>query len=70
MAELFTIVSIKESFRLNDAGDSTQTKQILYRVGDDGPFSVEIPTAEFDPDKVREVLTAEANKIRELRAPR
>lgn len=70
MAELFTIVSIKESFRLNDAGDSTQTKQILYRVGDDGPFSVEIPTAEFDPAKVREVLTVEANKIVELRAPR
>ena len=70
MAELFTIVSIKESFRLNDAGDSTQTKQILFRVGNDGPFSVEIPTVEFEPEKVREVLTAEANKIRELRAPR
>ncbi len=70
MPEHFKIVSIKESFRLNDAGDSTQTKQILFRVGDDGPFSVEIPTAEFDPDKVRALLEAEADKIVALRAPR
>lgn len=70
MAEPFEIVSIKESFRLSDAGDSVQTKQILFRVGKDGPFSVEIPTAEFDPDKVREVLAAEANKLIALRTPR
>ncbi len=70
MAEPFEIVSIKESFRLNDAGDSTQTKQSLFRVGVDGPFSVEIPTAEFEPDKVRALLEAESNKILALRSPR
>lgn len=70
MADPFEIVSIKESFRLSDAGDSVQTKQILFRVGVDGPFSVEIPTAEFDPDKVRAVLEAESNKILALRTPR
>lgn len=70
MSEAFEIVSIKESFRLNDAGDSMQTKQILFRVGTDGPFSVEIPTSEFEPDKVRTLLEAEANKILALRTPR
>lgn len=67
MADKFTIVSVRESFRLTDAGEAQQTKQVLYRVGDDGPFSVEIPTAEFDPDNVREVIGREAEKILRLR---
>ena len=70
MADAFEVVSIKESFRLSDAGDSEQTKQILFRVGTDGPFSIEIPTKEFDPEKVRAVLEAESAKIVALRAPR
>lgn len=67
MAETFTITSIKESFRINDAGETTQTKQVLFRVGDDGPFSIEIPTIEFEPDNVRRILEAEADKILKLR---
>ena len=65
--ELFTIVRISESFRIDDGGGSTQTKQILFRVRGEGPFSIEIPTAEFTTERVRELVTAEARVIAEVR---
>ncbi len=70
MADSFTITNVRESFRIDDAGDTTQTKQILFRVGTDGPFSIEIPTVEFEPEKVRALLEAEAQKIKALRGDR
>lgn len=70
MSEKFTIARIAESFRIDDAGVTTQTKQILFRVGEDGPFSIEVPTASFDPDEVNKLLEAEADKILKLRGAR
>lgn len=67
MPEKFTITSIAESFRLGDDGSAQQTKQILFRVGKDGPFSIEVPTEEFEPDHVNQLLEAEAEKILKLR---
>lgn len=70
MPEHFTIARILESFRIDDAGTTTQVKQILFRVGDDGPFSIEVPSADFDPEAVRRLLEAEADKIVTLRGTR
>lgn len=70
MEDNFTITSVRESFRIDDAGETTQTKQILFRVGPDGPFSIEIPTVEFEPDTVRALLEVEAQKIKALRGER
>ena len=70
MADNFTITSVRESFRIDDAGETKQTKQILFRVGTDGPFSIEVPTEEFEPEKVRALLEAEAAKIKALRGER
>lgn len=70
MAELFEIVRIQESFRIDPGGDSTQTKQVLFRVGKDGPFSIEIPSAEFTAERARELISEEARKIAELRGSR
>lgn len=70
MPEHFEISRIQESFRIDDAGETTQTKQILFRVGKDGPFSIEVPSKDFDPDKVTKMLEVEADKIRKLRGER
>lgn len=70
MPEHFTISRIIESFRIDDSGVTTQVKQILFRVGDDGPFTIEVPSAEFDPEKVKRLLEAEADKIVTLRGTR
>lgn len=70
MPEKFTISRIQESFRIDDAGETTQTKQILFRVGKDGPFSIEVPSAEFDDEMVRRLLEVEADKILRLRGAR
>ena len=68
MPEDFKIVRIQESFRIDDGGETRQTKQILYRVGTDGPFSIEIPADEFTPERAREILELEVTKLREIRA--
>lgn len=70
MPEHFSITRILESFRIDDTGETTQTKQILFKVGKDGPFSLEVPIAEFDPAKVSQLLEAEADKILKLRGAR
>lgn len=61
------IIKVSEAFRIDEAGGTRRVRQVLYKVGDDGPFSLDFEEAEFDPDRVLERVRLEADKLTKLR---
>ena len=67
MAELVAKVErIFEQIRPTRSGDLETVKVVSYFVGDHGPFQLQIPPAEFDPDKVQALLAEQVEKIRRI----
>jgi len=57
-------VGIREELAPTPRGEIVQVRVVEFMVGPHGPFRVRVPLAEFDPTKVRELIDAEATKIR------
>lgn len=62
-----TIKSIGEVQRVGKTGDLEQQTEVVFTVGDDGPFKIVMPTSEFSVDKVRPLLEKRAGEIRQVR---
>lgn len=60
------IESVREAFRIDRAGNTSMVTVILYMVGNQGPFTYETPTADFDDARVKAELESRAAKIRAL----
>lgn len=61
-----TIVAITQVTRLDPRGQAIPTMRIEYRIGQDGPFSLELPKSEFTAAEVKKRIQAEAVEIRNL----
>lgn len=70
MPDELTIIAQRESFRIGLDGVTTRLRSVLYMVGTDGPFTLDIPEAEYDPPEVRRRLEEDARRIMEVRRPR
>lgn len=68
MAEV-TIVTTRETFRIDDAGNTQKVRVVLWRYGKDGPFTLELPEAEFTAERVKRELDRLAGELRALQPP-
>ena len=66
MPQNYEIVNMTERSRLTETGELELMKVITYRAYGMGPFTLEIPAREFDPDRVKMRLEEEARKIGRL----
>jgi hypothetical protein len=66
MAE-YAIVKQAETFRIGLDGSTRKVRQILYTVGDDGPFTLEVAAESYNPEDVRRMLEEDARRIRSIR---
>lgn len=60
------IIRISEAFRIDEVGNTKNVRVVQFKIGTHGPFSVEIPEAEFTPERAREELEKTATTIRAL----
>lgn len=60
------IVRVTEAFRIDETGATATVMVVMYKVGVHGPFSLEIPAAEFSEARVRASLEPKAQAIRAL----
>jgi len=60
------ILQIREELELAARGEIVNVRVIEFMVGPHGPFRVRIPVAQFTPERARELVEAEAAKIRAL----
>ncbi len=58
-----TILTITEAVRLDDLGNLKRTRLVRYKVGEHGPFQLEVPEEQFTADHVRERLERAAAEI-------
>lgn len=61
-----TILRVGEGFRIDDTGQSFAVKIVTFKVGDNGPFSVEIRADEFSAARAQEEIEQTAREIRAL----
>ncbi len=61
------IEKIGEVQRLNKAGSLEQQMEVVFHVGDDGPFSIITPSASFSQVKATAQMNERAAEIRALR---
>lgn len=64
------VVRTAEAFRIDPTGQTRTVMVVMYMVGEQGPFSYEVPTDDFDAVKVRAELEQRAERIRSLMLPR
>lgn len=57
------IIAISEGVKLDRSGNFERTRIVQFRVGEHGPFQIEIPGSEFTEGRVRELLEAQAREI-------
>lgn len=62
------ILRVGEAFRIDETGQTRTVMVVMYKVGPHGPFSFEVPAADFDEVKVRAELETRAAKLRALSA--
>lgn len=60
------VIMISQVTRLSPRGDALPFMRVEYRVGEEGPFAIEVPKSEFTAASVREKLEQEASAIRAL----
>lgn len=60
------VTAITQITLLDARGNAVPTMRIDYRVGDDGPFYIEIPKSEFTAANVKAKIEEEASEIRRL----
>jgi len=66
MAELFKVNSITKRVKLTATGEFLDVYEVSFttKLGIIG--SVEIPAAQFDKERVKEMITAEATELEEV----
>ncbi len=70
MAHPWTITDIREETRLDPKvpGGFLKVMMVAYKVGEDGPFTLEVPAAEFSQQAVEQRLNTVAQHIAGLRS--
>ncbi len=63
-----TITRQAHQSELGPSGDVRKIVRVDFRVGDDGPFNLSIPEAEFSVDEMVRRIQAFANDIEAVRA--
>ena len=48
------ILSIGEGLKIDERGNVIRTRVVTYKIGEYGPFTIEIPATEFNDTVVRE----------------
>lgn len=61
--------SVRESVRVDEMGNMTRTRIVIYTVGEHGPFQLEIPAAEFNAATVQQRVEETAREVRALFPP-
>ncbi len=61
------IVSINEGLKIDERGNIVRTRVVLFYIGNDGPFTIEIPANEFSPEIVQQKIEEERRKIMAIR---
>lgn len=61
------IEKIGEVQRLNKSGALEQQMEVVFHVGDDGPFRIALPSSSFSQEKVTVEMEQRAAEIRKLR---
>lgn len=60
------VTSITQVTQLDNRGNAVPVMRIDYLVGDDGPFSIEVPKSEFTAASVKAKIEEEAEQVRQL----
>jgi len=60
------IVDIVESTTLDERGNLVKVMVVSYKVGDLGPYTIEIPKVQFTHAKAKELVEKEAEEIRKM----
>ena len=68
MPTLFKITRQYEETRANDAGKFVLMHVTKFTVGDDGPFEVTMPAADFDAQANAALVQARAQQVVDSRA--
>jgi hypothetical protein len=58
-----TILGIAEGVRIDERGNLIRTRVVTYKIGEYGPFTIELPSTEFSEITVREKIEQEKNRI-------
>jgi|YelNatPaOPRAMG01_1025707.scaffolds.fasta_scaffold44361_1 hypothetical protein len=58
-----TILGIAEGVRIDERGNLVRTRVVTYKIGEYGPFTIELPATEFSEITVREKIEQEKNRI-------
>lgn len=61
-----TILSIGEGLKIDERGNVIRTRVVSYKIGDYGPFTIEIPASEFSEATVRERIEKERERLRAI----
>lgn len=62
------IESITEGIKIDAKGNIIRTKVVLFYIGTDGPFTIEIPDAEFSAEAVQVKIDEIKKKIQMIRS--
>lgn len=62
------IDSITEGLRIDAKGNIVRTKVIVYYIGDDGPFTLELNASEFSPEVVQLHIDEMKKKIQLIKS--
>jgi len=57
------VTRISENSRVNREGLLERIMEVQFTVGDNGPFTLEVPVDEFDEISVREKISSKAREI-------
>lgn len=66
MPEHWKIVRIEERLGVNERLQNVRVKVVTYRVGNQGPFTLEFTDEEFSEEAVRQAIEENAAKVRAL----
>jgi len=66
MAELYKINNVVKRVRLTPTGEFMEVYEVSFTTKSGVTTSVDIPTAQFEPEFVKERVEAEAEKIEEV----
>ncbi|MEM3554480.1 MAG: hypothetical protein QXU79_01515 [Candidatus Micrarchaeaceae archaeon] len=62
----YEIINITEGLRIDERGNINRTRVVQYKIGNFGPFTIEIPAKEFSTEYVVKMIEEEVNKIKGL----
>jgi len=66
----YQIVRQAETFRIGLDGTTRRMRTILYTIGEDGPFTLEVPEDQYNAAEVTKRLEEDARRVMEIRGRR